>query len=174
VLFRSSTGRAIRHESKFDLCPHVVAVSAGHPRPVWRFLVVADEHPITRLRVERGVGSPRSMATVGDEELSAVGHNRTHTDKSLKISARDLEHRESPHSTEAPIATECVESSTQPPRFELIDEAALDTFGPLGTTPSLHITLNLDLSAELIPLEECVVSAARIPGGRSPVCRCSK
>ena len=54
------------------MCPHVVAVSAGHPRSVWRFLVIADEYPITRLRVEREVGSPGSMANPGlNDEISA-------------------------------------------------------------------------------------------------------
>ena len=57
-----------------------------HHRPVRRIECWQQREPV----VDQGL-------TVGDEKLSAVGHNRTHADKSVEIAARDLEHRESPH-----------------------------------------------------------------------------
>ena len=50
-----------------------------HHRPVRRIECWQQREPV----VDQGL-------TVGDEKSSAVGHNRTHADKSLEVAARDL------------------------------------------------------------------------------------
>ena len=59
----------------------------------------------------------------------------------------------------------CVESTNNRSRFQLADEGALDTFGPLAAEPVLRVTLPLGRSKELPDLQAPGVSAARMPGG---------
>lgn len=59
----------------------------------------------------------------------------------------------------------CVESTRDDPHFRFVDEAALDTFGPLAGEPALRVTLPLGRSNEAPELQAPGVSAARIPGG---------